>query len=55
MQRGATGRFDVATLGGERVRAFDELHLPSSASLTRATVIKVGEIVGAIPGLGQFV
>jgi tetratricopeptide (TPR) repeat protein/TolB-like protein len=31
----------------ERVRAFDELHLPFNASLTRATVIKVGEIVGA--------
>ncbi len=30
-----------------RGRAFDELHLPSTASLTRATVIKVGEIVGA--------
>ncbi len=38
----------VAAIGRrERVRAFDELHLPSSASLTRATVIKVGEIVGA--------
>jgi tetratricopeptide (TPR) repeat protein len=31
----------------ERVRAFEELHLPLSASLTRATVIKVGQIVGA--------
>ena len=38
----------VAAIGRrERVRAFDELHLPSTASLTRATVIKVGEIVGA--------
>jgi len=31
----------------ERVRAFEELHLPLSASLTRATIIKVGQIVGA--------
>lgn len=31
----------------ERVRAFEELHLPLSASLSRATVIKVGQIVGA--------
>lgn len=31
----------------ERVRAFDQLHLPVHASLTRATVIKVGEVVGA--------
>jgi predicted Zn-dependent protease/TolB-like protein len=31
----------------ERVRAFEQLHLPWSASLSRATVIKVGELVGA--------
>ena len=31
----------------ERVRAFDELHLPGNAVLSRATVIKVGELVGA--------
>ena len=31
----------------ERVRAFDQLHLPASAALSRATVIKVGEILGA--------
>jgi Tfp pilus assembly protein PilF len=31
----------------ERVRAFEQLHLPSSASLSRATVIKVGQLVGA--------
>jgi tetratricopeptide (TPR) repeat protein len=31
----------------QRVRAFEELHLPQSASLTRATIIKVGQIVGA--------
>lgn len=31
----------------ERVRAFEELHLPVAASLSRATIIKVGQIVGA--------
>ena len=31
----------------ERVRAFEELHLPANAVLSRATVIKVGELVGA--------
>jgi tetratricopeptide (TPR) repeat protein len=31
----------------ERVRAFEQLHLPPAASLSRATVIKVGQIVGA--------
>lgn len=31
----------------ERVRALEQLHLPVSASLTRATVIKVGQLVGA--------
>ena len=31
----------------ERARAFDELHLPGNAVLSRATVIKVGELVGA--------
>jgi Tfp pilus assembly protein PilF len=31
----------------ERIRAFDELHLPSATALSRATVIKVGEFVGA--------
>jgi Tfp pilus assembly protein PilF len=31
----------------ERVRAFEELHLPLSASLSHATVIKVGQLVGA--------
>jgi tetratricopeptide (TPR) repeat protein len=30
-----------------RERAYDQLHLPASAVLSRATVIKVGEIVGA--------
>ena len=31
----------------ERLRAFEQLHLPVSASLSRATVIKVGQLVGA--------
>ena len=31
----------------ERVQAFDQLHLPVSAVLSRATVIKVGQILGA--------
>lgn len=31
----------------ERVRAFDQLHLPIAASLSHATVIKVGQLVGA--------
>jgi len=31
----------------ERVRAFEQLHLPPAASLSRATVIKVAQLVGA--------
>ena len=31
----------------DRVRAFEQLHLPLAASLSHATVIKVGQIVGA--------
>ena len=31
----------------ERVRAFDRLNLPLSATLSRATIIKVGQLVGA--------
>ena len=31
----------------ERVRAFEQLYLPVSATLSRATVIKVGQLVGA--------
>ncbi len=31
----------------ERARAFEQLHLPASASLSRATIIKVGNVVGA--------
>src|SRR5918993_2142551 len=36
----------------ERVRAFDQLHLPVSASLSRATVIKIGQILGASEVIG---
>jgi len=39
----------------ERVRAFEDLHLPLTASLSHATVIKVGHIVGATQVIvGQF-
>ncbi|MBA3231664.1 MAG: tetratricopeptide repeat protein [Acidobacteria bacterium] len=39
----------------ERVRAFEELHLPPSATLSRATVIRIGQMVGASEVvLGQF-
>lgn len=31
----------------ERIRAFEQLHLPPYATLSRATLIKIGEIVGA--------
>jgi tetratricopeptide (TPR) repeat protein len=31
----------------QRVQAFDQLHLPIAASLSRATVIKVGQLLGA--------
>jgi len=36
----------------ERVRAYDQLSLPVSASLSRATVIKVGQILGASEVIG---
>jgi hypothetical protein len=36
-----------AFLRAERVRAFEQLHLPVSAVLSRATVIKVGQMLGA--------
>jgi tetratricopeptide (TPR) repeat protein len=36
-----------AIVRSERVRAFEELHLPVSGSLSRATIIKVGQLVGA--------
>jgi predicted Zn-dependent protease len=37
----------TAITRADRVRAFDELHLPATAVLSRATVIKVGQLVGA--------
>ncbi len=36
----------------ERVRVFEQLHLPVAASLSRATVIKVGQILGASEVIG---
>jgi tetratricopeptide (TPR) repeat protein len=41
------GRGIAAIRRVERVRAFEQLHLPLTASLSRATVIKVGQLVGA--------
>jgi hypothetical protein len=44
---------DLAALGvgtlsrDERVAAFDRLNIPMSAALTRATTIRVGELIGA--------
>jgi Tfp pilus assembly protein PilF len=36
-----------AIIRSERVRAFEQLNLPVARSLTRATIIKVGQMVGA--------
>jgi Tfp pilus assembly protein PilF len=36
-----------AIVRSERVRAFEQLYLPISGSLSRATIIKVGQLVGA--------
>jgi tetratricopeptide (TPR) repeat protein len=41
------GRGVGAITRAERVRAFEQLHLPLSGTLSRATLIKVGELVGA--------
>jgi tetratricopeptide (TPR) repeat protein len=41
------GRGVSAISRAERVRAFERLHLPLSGFLSRATLIKVGELVGA--------
>jgi predicted Zn-dependent protease len=39
----------------ERVRAFEQLHLPASGTLSRATLLRVGHMVGASEViLGQF-
>jgi tetratricopeptide (TPR) repeat protein/TolB-like protein len=37
----------AAITGAARDRAYEQLHLPTQAALSRATVIKVGELVGA--------
>lgn len=37
-----------AIVRSERVRAFEQLYLPVSASISRATIIKVGHLVGAV-------
>lgn len=37
----------AAITRAERARAFEQLHLPPGASLSRATLIKVGQMVGA--------
>lgn len=37
----------AAITRAERARAFEQLHLPPAASLSRATIIKVGQMVGA--------
>ena len=36
-----------AIVRSERVRAFEQLYLPLSATLSKATIIKVGQLVGA--------
>jgi len=37
----------AAIVRSQRVRAFEQLYLPVSGSLSRATIIKVGQLVGA--------
>jgi len=44
---GLTGAGVDVISRAERARAFDDLHLPASAPLGRATVIKVGQLVSA--------
>jgi tetratricopeptide (TPR) repeat protein len=44
---GFRGRGLAAIGRDERVRAFEELHLPLSATLSRATVFKIAELLGA--------
>ena len=45
---GLNARGVAAISRDERVRAFEELHLPLSATLSRATVIKVAQLLGAV-------
>lgn len=49
---GLNARGVSAITRAERVRAFEGLHLPVAASLSRATVIKVGQILGASEVIG---
>ena len=44
---GLRGTSPGAIVRSERVRAFEQLYLPVSGSLSRATIIKVGQLVGA--------
>jgi tetratricopeptide (TPR) repeat protein len=44
---GLRSRGVAAISRAERVSAFEQLHLPLAASLSRATIIKVGQLVGA--------
>jgi tetratricopeptide (TPR) repeat protein len=44
---GLNARNVAAIRRPERVRAFEQLHLPVTATLSRATIIKVGELLGA--------
>jgi len=47
MTDGLRERGAGAITRGERVSAFEQLHLPVAASLSRATAIKVGQLLGA--------
>ena len=44
---GLNDRGDAVISREERVRAFEELHLPLSATLSRATLIKIAHLLGA--------
>lgn len=47
LAEGLRSRGVAAINRSERVDAFEQLHLPLSASLSRATIIRVGQLVGA--------
>src|SRR6188768_1331224 len=47
LEEGLAGSGVTAFSREERLAAFDRLQLPSSSVLTRATMIRVGELVGA--------
>ena len=46
-RRPAGERLRAPSSRSQRVRAFEQLYLPVSGSLSRATIIKVGQLVGA--------